>query len=276
MKRTLFIDGDIVLFQIGRVTEDITDFGDQQMKSHDQESAIRLINNELENISKKTGYKLEELVFAISSDTNFRKRFFPTYKANRKHIQKPLGLKDMRQYMLDNAEKYQTIMMDELEADDVMGMYGTAPKDQVGDIAIYSQDKDLYTIPTKQWDFKKRKFIVPTPFESCKFLYKQVLMGDTVDGYKGCPRIGKVKADKALAECIDEMGLLEECHKLYFKVYKEEAKSMLLEQMGQARILHFADSQMLMQYDLLYDPYNMLEVADAYVKSWEEECLLKK
>ena len=44
MKRTLIVDGDIVLFQIGRVTEDITDFGDEQMASYDHESAIRLIN----------------------------------------------------------------------------------------------------------------------------------------------------------------------------------------------------------------------------------------
>ncbi len=277
MKKTLMVDGDIVLFQIGRVTEDISDFGDQQMESYDLESAVRLINNELDSISKKTGYNREEIVFTISSETNFRKAHFPTYKTNRKNIKKPLGLKAMRKYMLENAEKYQTIMLDALEADDVMGMYGTVPKGlDDTEYAIYSQDKDLFTIPCKQWDFKKHKFILPTPLESTRFLYKQVLMGDAVDGYKGCPKIGKIKADRALKDCENELEMIEACHKLYYKEYKEESRKKLLEQIGQARILHYADSQILMQFDLTYDPYEFLGIRPEIVKDWEDSCQKKK
>ena len=266
------IDGDIVLFQIGRVTEDITDFGDEVLESYDLESAIRLINHELDEISKKTGYKREELVFAISSDKNFRKRFFPTYKGNRKHIRKPLGLKAMRKHMLEEAEKYQTIMVEELEADDVMGMYATAPTEKSGsEVAIYSQDKDLLTVPAKQWDFKKNKFIEPSPLESTRFLYKQVLMGDAVDGYKGCPKIGKIKAERALKDCENEVEMLKECHKLFHKAYGSEAKEKLLEQLGQARILHFMDSQLLFQYDALYNPYTMIPISDEMIEEWEKE-----
>jgi len=273
MKRTLIVDGDIVLFQIGRVTEDISDFGDEVLESYDLESAIRLINIELDSITKKTKYKREELVFAISSETNFRKRFFPTYKTNRKHIRKPLGLKAMRQYMLDNGEEFNTIMIEEFEADDVMGMYGTAPKELLDqEVAIYSQDKDLFTIPCKQWSFKKEKFIKPTPMESARFLYKQVLTGDAVDGYKGCPKIGKVKADKVLSPCKNEIEMLKACHLLYYKVYGDDAKDKLLEQMGQARILHYLDVQFLMQYDTLYNPYEMLiGVTDEMRTMWEQE-----
>jgi DNA polymerase I len=272
MPRTLIVDGDIVLFQIGRVTEDVTDFGDTVLESYDMDAAIRLINNELDSISKKTGYKREEIVFAISDAANYRKEFFPTYKGNRKHIKKPVGLKAMRQYMLDNAEKYQTIMMEKLEADDVMGIYGTVPTEsnKDNDMAIYSQDKDLFTVPVKQWDFKKKKFIQPTPMESTKFLYKQVLMGDAVDGYKGCPRIGKIKAEKALEGCGNEMAMLHACHELFYKAYKEEAKEKLLEQMGQARILHYMDFQLLTQANMLYNPYNMMGVSDEMLQMWEE------
>lgn len=263
MQRTLMIDGDIVLFQVGRVTEDITDFGDIVCESFDEEACVRLLDQELDNIAKKTGYSKEEMVFAISSDSNFRKRFFPTYKGNRKNVRKPLGLKFLRQYALDNIDKYQTIMVEELEADDVMGIYGTAPEEASGsEIAIYSQDKDLKTIPCKQWDFKLNKFYTPTPMEACKYLYSQVLTGDAVDGYKGCPKIGKVKAGKALAECTTELEMLEACHKLYLKVYDKDAKDKLLEQMGQARILHHADSVLLFGYDVLYNPYEMVEGAD--------------
>lgn len=253
------IDGDIVLFQIGRVTEDITDFGDMVCESFDEEACIRLLDNELDNIARKTGYSREEMVFTISSDTNYRKRFFPTYKGNRKHIRKPLGLKFLREHVLKESEKYSTLMIEELEADDAMGIYGTAPSEASGsEIAIYSQDKDLKTIPCKQWDFKANKFYTPTGLEATKYLYSQVLTGDSVDGYKGCPKIGKIKAAKALAECETELDMLKACHALYKKVYEDEAKDKLLEQMGQARILHHADSLLLFQYDTLYNPYEML------------------
>lgn len=266
------IDGDIVLFQIGRVTEDITDFGDEVLESYDMNSAIRLLEHELSEISKKTGYSKEDMVFAISSDTNFRKRFFPTYKNNRKNVRKPLGLKAMRQYMLDNMEKYNTIQIEELEADDVMGMYATAPDAlEEGEVAIYSQDKDLKTIPAKQWDFKKGEFIHPTFMEATRFLYFQTLIGDSVDGYKGCPKIGKVKADKALKDCQDEKELLKVTHGLFYKVYGEEAKSKLLEQIQQARIFTYMDSQMFFMYDRLYDPYEYMEITDEMLQMWEEE-----
>lgn len=268
--RTLIVDGDIELFQIGRVTEDITDFGDIQLESFDKEASIRLLDNKLESISKQTGYELNEIVFAISSETNFRKKHFPTYKSNRKNIRKPLGLKFMRQYVLDNMDKYQTVMLEDFEADDVMGMYGTAPKEEVGDIAIYSMDKDLFTIPVKQWCFKKNKFIKPSKLESLRFLYTQVLTGDTVDGYSGCPKIGKVKAKKALDGCNTEYELLKQCHILYYKEYGQDAKSKLLYQIGQARITHRMDADMLMKYDLTYDPYNMLEINDEMLRMWED------
>ncbi len=266
------IDGDIVLFQIGRVTEDISDFGDEVLESYDLDSAIRLIDNEMQSISKKTGYKRDELVLSISSDTNFRKRFFPSYKGNRKNVRKPLGLKAMRQYVLDNAEKYNTIQIEELEADDVMGMYASAPVEVSGsEIAIYSQDKDLKTIPAKQWDFKLGKFIYPDFMESTRFLYKQTLMGDAVDGYKGCPKVGKVKADKLLNDCTTETELLKETHLAFYKVYKEEAKVKLLEQIQQARIFTYMDSQMFFMYDRLYDPYEYMEITDEMLQMWEQE-----
>lgn len=271
MSKLLLVDGDIVLFQIGRVTEDVTTFGEETMESFDHESAVRMIGYELDTIAKKTGYKREDILFTISDSANFRKRHHPTYKANRKNVRKPLGLKAMRQHMLDNADKYSTIMYEELEADDVMGMYGTLPEGfDENEYAIYSQDKDLFTIPVKQWDFKKNKFILPTALESVHFLYTQVLIGDPVDGYKGCPRIGKVKAAKALLGCENELQMLEACHKLYYKVYKEEAKRKLLDQIQQARILHHVDSILLMQHDMLYDPYTLLNVVEADTIEWEK------
>ena len=149
--------------------------------------------------------------------------------------------------------------------DDVMGIFGTS-----GDpsISIYSIDKDLFTIPVRQWDFKANKFIVPTELESMRFLYTQVLTGDTVDGFKGCPRIGKVKAEAALRDCKNELEMLEQCYVRYHKVYDIKAKTELIKQIGQARILHSIDYTALVNFNKTYDPFDILNVCDDMLPDW--------
>lgn len=266
---TLIVDGDILNFTIGRVTEDITVFDDQEMKSFDEDAIVRLLDDGIDHIAQLCGYERENIIFSISCEKNYRKEHFPTYKSNRKKVVKPLGLTWLRQYLKDNAEKYNLLLIENLEADDCMGIFGTS-----GDtnISIYSQDKDLFTIPVRQWCFKQRKFINPTPLESVRFLYTQVLTGDTVDGYRGCPRIGKVKAEAALRDCKNELEMLEACYVLYDKHYSSIASSIpkdeLLIQIGQARILHHIDYVALVNFNETYDPFKILNVCDDTLKDW--------
>ncbi len=149
-----------------------------------------------------------------------------------------------------------------------MGIFGTS-----GDtgISIYSIDKDLFTIPVRQWDFKKNKFITPTPIESTRFLYTQVLTGDTVDGYKGCPKIGKVKASVALKDCTNELEMLEACYVRYHHVYGDEAKKELLIQIGQARILHHIDFVALLNFKETYNPFKIMNVSSEILNEWSDK-----
>ena len=264
---TLIIDGDILNFTIGRVTEDISDFGDQVCESFDKEAIISLLESGLDAIGEKCGYTRENMIYSISCTKNYRKKHFPTYKSNRKNVVKPLGLTWLREYLIENAEKYNLLMIENLEADDCMGIFGTCGDDT---ISIYSQDKDLRTIPVRQWDFKKHDFVKPVTLESCRFLYTQVLTGDTVDGYKGCPRIGKVKAEAALRDCTNELEMLQQCFVRYNKVYKniDDAKSELLKQIGQARILHQTDYVALVNFEETYNPFKILSVCDDLLDEW--------
>lgn len=268
----LIVDGDILNFTIGRVTEDISDFGDQVCESYDKEAIIRLLDDGLDKIGEECGYARENIIYAISDEKNYRKEYFPTYKSNRKKVVKPLGLKFLREYLKENAEKYNLLMISKLEADDCMGIFGTS-----GDagVSIYSQDKDLRTIPVRQWDFKKGKFWTPTYVQAMKFLYTQVLTGDTVDGYIGCPKIGKVKADRALADCKNELEMLEACYVRYYMVYKDDAKDELLKQIGQARILHQIDYVSLINFKETYNPFKVLNVNCELMDEWVSNHLEK-
>jgi DNA polymerase-1 len=264
----LIVDGDIVNFVIGRVTEDVTDFGDQVCKSFDKEAIVRLLDIAIDDIGTKCGYSRENIIFSISCEKNYRKEHFPTYKSNRKTVVKPQGLAWLRQYLKDNADKYNLLLIENLEADDCMGIFGTSGD---GNISIHSEDKDLFTIPVRQWDFKKNKFITPTPLESIRFLYTQVLTGDTVDGYKGCPRIGKVKAEAALRDCSNELEMLQACYVRYHKVYGTGAEEELLMQIGQARILHQIDYIALVNFNETYDPFKILGVESELLNEWSDK-----
>lgn len=269
-KNVLIVDGDILNFTVGRATEDYSDFGDQVCSSFSEEDAIKLLDEGIQSIADKCGYAREDIIFSISCDKNYRKRFFPTYKSNRKEVVKPLGLKFLREHLIKNAEKYNIFMMEELEADDCMGIAGTSGDEN---ISIYSQDKDLRTIPVRQWDFKKQKFWKPTYEQAMKWLYTQVLTGDTVDGYKGCPKIGKVKAERALIDCKSDLELLEQVFVRYYIAYDKDldtAKHKSLEQFGQARILHQTDLIVLKQFNKTFDPYEILEVNLKTLEGWAD------
>lgn len=265
--KVLIVDGDILNFTVCRVTEDISQFGDEVYESFDEEATIRGIEAGLDSISDKTGYNRDDIIYALSSDSNFRKRHFPTYKSNRKNVKKPVGLKWLREYLVENREKYNILMMEELEADDAIGIAATSDPN----VAIYSQDKDLRTIPVKQWNFKLDKFIIPEYIDSIRWLYTQVLTGDAVDGYSGCPRIGKVKAGNALANCYTELELLEMTYNLYWNHYGETAKEELLRQIGQARILHLHDYLELVEFDTTYDPFKIFNVTQDTLDEWTEK-----
>ena len=124
------------------------------------------------------------------------------------------------------------------------------------------------------WDFKKKEFIKPTELEANRWLYTQVLTGDAVDGYKGCPRIGKVKAERALMDCENELELLRETFVRYYVAYKnsiDDAKENLLAQMGQARILNYPDLITLKNFDKTFNPIEIMSVSDEVLQEWADE-----
>ena len=251
MTKTVLIDGDIVLFRVTSSLSGSFDFGDVVMKSCDIEEMKRRLMKDIHGIMDIVG--VYEYIFTISAEGNFRKDYFPTYKMNRKGAEKPEGYYELRQWVLDTLD---TKIMYKLEADDVMGILGTeAPEKYI----IYSQDKDLKTIPCEQWDFKKHMLYTPTEFEALKFLYTQILKGDPVDGYTGIPKIGPKKADVILKDCADEIDLILCTLNAYFAHYGYGwiAVDQMLYQAGQARILHDKDFINLEQ-GITYNPLEWL------------------
>jgi len=192
---TLLIDADIILYKVSWACQTEVEWGDLVTYSSSLTDMARTFDKDIKNLVAKTESSHYEL--CISSSTNFRKKIFSEYKLNRKATRKPLGYKKLVAHAMAN-HPYR--MIEDLEADDVLGMRMTAP-----DTAPYkmtaSIDKDMLTIPGKHYNIDKDIITTVSEAEADYNFYTQILTGDTVDNYKGCPGIGPSKASSILQGC---------------------------------------------------------------------------
>jgi DNA polymerase-1 len=137
----------------------------------------------------KKRFDCDNVEYFFTGRDNFRKDVDPTYKGKRAK-RKPLGFHKLVQHCLDTQTSHLT---EGLEADDLLGMRCHLTDQNV---VLISADKDLKQISCRQWNGTDE--IHPSVEECDRFFYQQVLTGDPVDGYKGCPGVGLVKAQALL------------------------------------------------------------------------------
>jgi DNA polymerase-1 len=248
--QTILIDGDVLVYKIGCAVSDSW----KQEETHSDESEVfitrtvewgnkqeadQALQDEVDRICKST--QSTEVIIALSdAENNFRKGILPSYKGGRAKKLKPVLYSYIRQYIHNNFKTYER---PGLEGDDILGILATS-KQIKGNKAIYSIDKDFKTIPCTffraGFNGEADKIVVSEKEADYYFLY-QTLMGDSVDGYSGCPGIGDKKAKKVLGEL--EVFNLEEGWKRVVEAYEkaELSEEDALIQARMARILRAED-----------------------------------
>jgi len=226
-KRTLLIDGDILIYKIAMVNEVPTHWGDGLWTLHVDENICKNavddgIHKLLENL------EADNYVVALTDSHNFRKDVLPSYKDNRKNVRKPMVLKQLREYVM---EKHNGVVFPNIEADDVLGIMATEP--HTDERIIVTIDKDLRQIPALiSTDGKEIEKI--DKVEADHWFMIQVLAGDAVDGYTGVPKVGIKTAEKIL----DGVGTtLSELWSTVLKAYDKAGYSQK-EAEQQARVAH--------------------------------------
>lgn len=218
MKRTILIDGDIALYEVTMSCEYAFDWGNDIWTLHsDFKTAKEKFDCWVMSIQEKTDS--DKAVIALSGKQNWRKSVLPTYKQNRKSKRKPLIFGELKKYV---SETYRTYMIDNLEADDVLGLLAGSPGlgNIKGEKVIVTIDKDLMTIPGYHYyPNKPEDGLIQVNEEQADYNHLlQTLTGDAVDGYAGCPKIGPVRAARilkdpcweAVVEAYESAGLNEE------------------------------------------------------------------
>ena len=197
---TLLIDGDVVAYKIAATIERPTHWGDDLWTLHsDGGEGIQAIDRWIERVREELSAK-DVVVALTDQEANWRLDIWPTYKAHRKNVRKPLCLKPMRQHLLDS---YRTFLRPSLEGDDVLGILATHPKLVPGRKIIVSADKDFFTIPGEFARVAQNGAVSVHqigPEQAARFHLLQTLAGDATDGYPGCPGLGMVRATTLLDE----------------------------------------------------------------------------
>lgn len=224
----LLIDADGILYRAVAGAEYEADWGDGIfVASTNIEQAKDMFQSQIASIQRELGGG--DLIMVLSGSGNFRRDLDPTYKSNRV-ARKPLGYVAMTEWL---REEYpQVVSHDGLEADDYLGILATKPG--APDSIIVSDDKDMKTIPGKL--FRLGVLSTIDDDEAERYWLTQVLTGDPADGYKGCPGVGPVKADKVLSK---PGSRWENVKREFLNAGLSEDFAVL--QARLARILHFDD-----------------------------------
>ncbi|MBB4039127.1 DNA polymerase-1 [Microvirga flocculans] len=191
-KPTLLIDGDQFLYRGCVAVEHEVKWDEENwVLFSNEEEAYKTVTASFENLKEK--FSTDKVRIAFSEGVSFRKNLYPAYKTNRAEVRKPMCYFQVRDRLMAD---FPSLKVDGLEADDLLGIWATRDD---GDYIIVSQDKDLKTIPNTRVYSGSGDEVVETTQESADYFWLyQTLIGDTADGYPGCPGIGPKKAEALL------------------------------------------------------------------------------
>ena len=232
---TLLIDADGVAFKAAAAVQKVIRWDDDILTTHaDLNEAIDAFEGLLATYVRAAEDESAEIILCYSCPSRhyFRHDLLPTYKGNRKDAP-PLALRPLKEW---SATKYVTKTKPNLEADDVLGILATHKSLVKGTKIIVTIDKDLQQIPGLHLntdDVAAGVFRVSPDFGR-RVLWRQVLTGDTVDNYSGCPGIGPKRVG-AILDGMTEDNFAERLLAAYEKAGLSRAE--LETQFNVARIL---------------------------------------
>lgn len=195
--KTILFDADMILFEACSSVEVATDWGDDLWTLHSDATKAKMkVDSKVQYITEKVlrvlGYTGKyEIIMCLSDSANFRKEFYPEYKANRIGKRKPVCYFGVKKWV---EQEYKTVCYPRLEADDVCGILATS----LPDVVTVSGDKDFKTIPGDFYNYQKDELHHSEIYDADQWHLYQTLIGDTADNYPGCPGCGPISAEKIL------------------------------------------------------------------------------
>jgi len=172
--------------------------------------------------------------------TQHRYKIYPEYKANRKNIEYPKYLDQVREYLI---QEFNIEVVEGIEADDALSIeqhknmmvVTDEPQDRIAGsrTIICTIDKDLLIVPGWHYHLTKKTKHFQSELEGLKCFYKQIIEGDQADGIpRVAPKVhvtGKlcIKEHKRdwlvdIDNATDEKEMLDIVRQCYYNIlYKD-------------------------------------------------------
>jgi DNA polymerase-1 len=246
VKTTLLIDTDILV--VSGCAAGMKEFegeDDEWYYSIDLKEVKNSLLSTIEQFKKEL--EADDAILCLSQGLTFRHEIYPDYKGGRGR--KPLGVGAIKRWLV---EEHGAKIKPGIEADDTLGILATHPSLIAGKKIIVSADKDLKTIPGDLYHGGNWMEIDEATARYNWLL--QTLMGDTTDGYPGCPGMGPVSARKIL----DKLDIENEAEwwpaivEAYDKKKLDEPFALTMARC--AKILHHTDYNFKKKEVILWTP----------------------
>ena len=240
------IDADILCYEIGFVTEEVTfsyEGKHYETVTEAKKHVVGLHTDDLErhvypaptHLAKKmVDTRINGILKAVGATSfkcyltgkgNFRVDLATIlkYKGTRPPC-KPYHHQTIWDYLID---KYDAEVIEGYEADDALAIE-QYKGDREEDTVICSRDKDLRMVPGYHYSWRcgerqpEKPLYAISEFEGSYNWAYQMLVGDTVDNIWGCPGIGPKKAKGILEACATYTELKTAVMATYLKIFGDE------------------------------------------------------
>lgn len=201
------IDGDSLIF---------LSLPKKNQENPSYENCLLELHSRINDILIKT--KADKYVICITEGKCFRYKkwkFSSNYKANRQDIKINPMYYSLKEYMKQN---FNVVSYRELEADDLVSVYANECNEPY---TVCSVDKDVIgQVAGIHFNYRNNTFI-ETKTEEIEFnTWKQVLVGDTIDGVYGIRGIGDKTANKLFEGRLDYYHVVLEQYVKTYGVYE--------------------------------------------------------
>jgi len=242
----LLIDGDVLCYMAckarwePKVQKDengnsiikLDENGKRIPLEYTKEEDTKYLRESLDNVRKDFYALLDkfytnDFLMAVKGEGNFRELLYPEYKQNRhRDPDKQNAFVPVLRKLLVHEDL--ALEATGREADDLLRIWANECIANGIDYIVVSIDKDLKCIPGRHYNLKKETEEDVSEEEAMRHYYEQLLKGDPTDNIPGIPRMGPVKAAKALKDCKTEIEFQDVVIEQYMIAYDDQWKEALL------------------------------------------------
>jgi DNA polymerase-1 len=196
-QRLALIDLDTLIY--------IVAYNQHKNGNRDNSALVKLhVKEFISTILVRCRANLVSMVYQDKGHSNFRKYFYPDYKANRPEAPEFIVL--WKDTIIEIFSEIGAVGVKVIESDDVLNIGYNRFKNEY-DLIIVSGDKDLNQIPGEHYNPRENKSYVVSNKEALYNLSLQLLMGDSTDNVKAIPKMGTKISSKLLNEVLGNTDL---------------------------------------------------------------------